>query len=49
MAVIKMKLPAKAIKEFKDLYIKFYGIRLTDNQAQDIAGKFLRLFQLLSE
>jgi hypothetical protein len=48
MEATDTKLPIKAIKEFKELYKKLYGINLKDAQAEFLAIRFLRLYQLIS-
>jgi hypothetical protein len=41
---IKM-LPEKAIKEFKEIYRKNYGIELTDKEASERANNFVALYK----
>jgi hypothetical protein len=42
-------MPDKAIKEFKKLYFKEYGINLSNSQAESLAYTFLKLFSLVNE
>jgi len=40
-------LSVEAIKEFKSLYFKEFGITLTDNQALDFGTKLIRLVKVV--
>ena len=42
-------LSVEAIKEFKSLYFKEFGITLTDNQALDFGTKLIRLVKAWAE
>jgi hypothetical protein len=42
-----MRISPEAIEEFKKIYREEFGDDLTDDQAQECALRFLRLFQLL--
>jgi len=42
-----MKLSNKAIKEFKEIYYKDFGEKLSDEKARRIAEGFLELFSIV--
>lgn len=42
-----MRLPKEAIEELKEVYKKEFGEELSDKDAQEMAHRLLRLFQLL--
>jgi len=42
-----MRISSEATEEFKKIYNEEFGDDLTDDQAQECALRFLRLFQLL--
>ena len=44
-----MHLSPKATAEFKQIYLSEFGETLSDDQAEEIALRLLRVFALLSE
>lgn len=42
-----MQLPEDAIKEYKQIYKKQYGVEITDAEAQEQATNLLEFFKLL--
>ncbi|MCD4693813.1 hypothetical protein K8R62_00435 [bacterium] len=42
-----MKLSNKAIKDFKKIYLKEYGIILSDEKIKDEAVKFFKMMQVI--
>ena len=44
-----MNLPAKAVSEFQDIYLRKCGIQLSFNEAEIRANNFLRLMMLITK
>lgn len=44
-----MQLSQKAIDEFKQIYYEEFGEELSDEQAELMGGRLLRLYQILLE
>ena len=42
-----MKLSSKAIKEFKEIYYKEYGIVLNDEKIKKTAVKYFKMMQII--
>jgi hypothetical protein len=42
-----MRLSREAIKEFKHIYFKEFGERITDKEAQELGENLLSLFEII--
>lgn len=42
-----MRLSKQAIDEFKTIYLKKYGVQLTDEQANELGVELLEFFKLI--
>jgi hypothetical protein len=48
MAGSSIPITEKALREFKAIYRRKFGEELTDDQATEMAGRVLRLFEVLT-
>lgn len=44
---MNMKLSETAIKEFKEIYYREYGKSISDEEAQEIGQRLIRLFRII--